>query len=301
MDDISSSVNTSKESSFLSNDTDADANADSELNAGVVQDLNNSTDETFDVENSLVNDTSHMPNVAEAANSNISNSNDLLNESNSLKNADGTTNSQHESQSTLLAANLTPPPPATQAAPIVQSHTRGVYNCTPSTISTQGRTVTPGEQKSNPYKCDYCPKSYQTKYSLKRHQIDNHATSKVKIPATTTTTTYNKPKLNMPPLMAIDGLPPNVNALPLDSSDDNVNQNQTKFDFKKPPIKKNIKTNFYKPQPQSSIVTRSRRNKRNYDVLVDDDDDDKELPPPKAIKIKKRYTRGGGNFYSSWD
>jgi hypothetical protein len=108
----------------------------------------------------------------------------------------------------------------------------------------------------------------------------------------------------MPPLMAIDGLPPNVNSLPLDSSDDNVNQNQTKFDFKKPPIKKNIKK-FYKPQPQSSIVTRngSRRNKRNFDVLVgddDDDDDDKEVPPPKAIKIKKRY-RGGGNFYSSWD
>ena len=302
MDDISSSANTSKESSFLSNDIYNGVNANSELNAGVVQDLNNSTDETFDVENPLVNDTSHMPNVAEAANSNISNSNIPLNESSSLNNADATTNSQHESQSTLLAANLTPPS-ATQAAPIVQSHTRGVYNCTPSTISTQGKTVTPGEQKSNPYKCDYCPKSYQTKYSLNRHQ-KVHATSKVKIPATTTTTTYNKPKLNMPPLMAIDGLPPNVNSLPLDSSDDNVNQNQTKFDFKKPPIKKNIKK-FYKPQPQSSIVTRngSRRNKRNFDVLVgddDDDDDDKEVPPPKAIKIKKRY-RGGGNFYSSWD
>ena len=143
MDDISSSANTSKESSFLSNDIYDGVNANSELNAGVVQDLNNSTDETFDVENSLVNDTSHMPNVAEAANSNISNSNIPLNESSSLNNADATTNSQHESQSTLLAANLTPPP-ATQATPIVQNHTRGVYNCTPSTISTQGKTVTPG-------------------------------------------------------------------------------------------------------------------------------------------------------------
>ena len=104
-----------------------------------------------------------MSNVAELATFNPSNMNTSLNESNSLNNADTTTNSQHESQSTLLAANLTPPT-ATQAAPIVQSNTRGVYNCTPSTTSTQGRTVTPGEQKSNPYKCDYCSKSYQSKY-----------------------------------------------------------------------------------------------------------------------------------------
>ena len=104
MDDISSSANTSKESSFLSNDIYDGVNADSELNPGVLQDLNNSTDETVDVENSLFNDTSSMSNVAEPANSNLSNSNNLLNESNSLKNADGTTNSQHESQSTLLAA-----------------------------------------------------------------------------------------------------------------------------------------------------------------------------------------------------
>ena len=300
MDD-SSSANTSKESPFLSNDTYEDVNADSELNAGVHRDLNNFTDEIVDVENPLVNDTSSMSNVAEPANANSNNS---LYESSSLNNADPTTNSQHESQSTLLAANLTPPT-ATQAAPIVQSNTRGVYNCTPSTTSTQGRTVTPGEQKSNPYKCDYCSKSYQSKYSLKRHQDINHVTPKVKIPATTTTTTYNKPKLNMPPLMAIDGLPPNVNALPLDSSDDNVNQNQTKFDFKKPPIKKNIKTNFYKPQPQSSIVTRNggRRSKRNFEAVVeDDDDDDDEVPPPKSIKTTYRRThRGGGNFYSSWD
>ena len=46
MDDISSSANTSKESSFLSNDIYDGVNANSELNAGVVQDLNNSTDET---------------------------------------------------------------------------------------------------------------------------------------------------------------------------------------------------------------------------------------------------------------
>ena len=300
MDDISSSLNTSKESSFLSNDTDDDANADSELKAGVVQDLNNSTDETVDVENSLVNDTSHMPNVAEAANSNISNSNIPLNESSSLNNADATTNSQHESQSTLLAANLTPPP-ATQATPIVQSHNRGVYNCTPSTTSTQGRKVIPGEQKSKPYKCTFCSKTYEAKFSLKRHIKDNHATSKVKTPATTTTTTYNEP-----PLIAINGLPPNVDSLPL-PSDDNVldvkNQTQTKFVFEEPPITKTKKI-YKNTPPPSSIVTRNRsgRSKRNFEAVVEDDDDDEELPPSKSIKTtyKKKY-RGAGNFYSSWD
>ena len=300
MDD-SSSANTSKESPFLSNDTYDDVNADSELNAGVHRDLNNFTDEIVDVENPLVNDTSSMSNVAEPANANSNNS---LYESSSLNNADPTTNSQHESQSTLLAANLTPPT-ATQAAPIVQSNTRGVYNCTPSTTSTQGRTVTPGEQKSNPYKCDYCSKSYQSKYSLKRHQDINHVTPKVKIPATTTTTTYKKP-----PLIAMDGLPPNVNSLPLDSSDDNVNQNQTKFDLEEPPITKNTKK-FYKPQPPSSMVTRNasaRRKRSRFDRLRedDDDDDDKEVRPAKAIKttkVKKTFRGGGGggNFYSSWD
>ena len=302
MDDISSSANTSKESSFLSNDIYNGVNANSELNAGVVQDLNNSTDESFDVENPLVNDTSHMPNVAEAANSNISNSNIPLNESSSLNNADATTNSQHESQSTLLAANLTPPP-ATQATPIVQSHTRGVYNCTPSTTTTQGRTVIPGGQKSKPYKCTSCPKTYESKFSLARHIKDNHATSKVKTPATTTTTTYNEP-----PLIAINGLPPNVNSLPLDS-DDNVldvkNQTQTKFDFEEPPITK-PKRIYKSAPPPSSIVTRNRgrTSKRKLEAVVDDDDDDdddEELPLPKSIKTIKKKSRGAGNFYSSWD
>ena len=293
IDDISSSVDTSQDSGIVSNDTVDDVNADSELNAGV-QDLNNST-ETVDAEKSFVDDTSSMSNFAEVAISNPSNTNTSLNESNSLNNADTTTNSQHESQSTVLAANVAPPS-ATQTAPIVQSHTRGVYNCKPATTSTQGRTVIPDDQnlKISPYKCTFCPKSYQAKWGLKRHLVDKHSTQQVTPPTTTTPTAYNEPKL-----IEIDGIPANSNQIPLPYDDDFLpdlkKEKKTKLDLGPLNLKRQKVTNL----PTSSRVISTRRRKRN------DEADDVEQPPPKMTRLTRQSyrdkTHKGGNFYSSWD
>ena len=294
MDDISSSVDASQESAIVSNDTVDAVNAESELNAGV-QVLNNST-ETVDAEKSFVDDTSS---IAEVATFNPSNMNTSLNESNSLNNADTATNSQHDSQSTVLAANLAPPSDK-EAAPIVQSHTSGVYNCKPVTTSTQGRTIIPSEQnlKTSPYKCTFCPKSYQSKWTLKRHVVDKHSTQQVTPPTTTTPTIYNEPKL-----IEIDGIPANSNQMSLPADDDFF------ADLKKDlnPLKKGNKTTdqplilqrkkVTNPSPTKGSFTRKRKK--------DDESDDVLLPPSKSKRLTRQSYRNiaykGGNFYSSWD
>ena len=283
----------SQQSSVVSNDVVDDDNAEvgSELNAGG-QDLNTSI-ETPDAENSFVDDTSSMSNNAEVAISNPPNSHNSLNEPRGLNNADAATNSQQEPQSTHSTVDVTPPL-ATRPAPIAQSHTPGVYNCTPATTSTPSTSVIPGQPNSKlkPYKCTFCPKSYSAPYGLKRHVSAKHSTPSVAQP----TVSYNG---NYPKLIEINGLPANeVNEdssqIPLPDDDFSSElQNKKKNSLELEPLRFPSKSKTQKrkkptenipPKVMSSRILRKKRSK--------DDSDDEQTP----FKVSR-----GGNFYSSWD
>lgn len=290
IDSISSSDDISQQSALDSNyEVDANNAVDSELNAGV-QDLNNSI-ETPDAASSIVDDTSSMSNNAEVAISNPPNLNNSLNEPHGLNNADVVANSQQESQSTRSAVNVTPPLP-TQQAPIAQSRTPGVYNCTPATTNIPGTSVIPREQKSEikPYKCTFCDKSYASPWGLKRHKRDKHSTPTVPQP----TTSYNG---NYPKLIEIDGSSVNKdsNQMPLPDDDfppELENKNKTTLELAPVILANKSKTQKRKkpekhisPRVMSDRILRKKRSK--------DDHDDEQIP--------SKYSRGAGNFYSSWD
>ena len=275
---------------------------------------------------SYINDSQRVSNNSERVSSNPTDMNVPLNQVSNLSNVVTAENAPQvfpESTASAVNSNLnsTPPIPV-----IAQDDVSQVYNCAPDVATTSPGKAVPRtksiSKNQKPYQCPFCPKSYKTPNSVKRHIKEKHRNSAVKQLAKSKVQQPTAPVVpqptgqNYPKLIEINGspvtneeeeevpLPEDNDDLQFSLSDDNddlpipVSSKKNIPQITLDPLPRARFNTTYKKKirnkkiiPKSAIITRQKR-KRNAS-----DSDNEENPRKIVVTSKGR----GGHFYSSWD